>query len=68
MRYYKRFVEGFSKIALPFTSLTKKNIKFEWNVKCEQSFQKLKRRLISAPILALPESGKEFEVYCAASH
>ena len=66
--YYRRFVQGFSKIALPLTSLTKKNTKFEWNEKCEQSFHELNRRLVTAPILVLPESGKEFEVYCDASH
>ena len=65
--YYRRFVQGFSKIALPLTSLTKKNTKFEWNEKCEQSFHELNRRLVTAPILALLESGKEFEIYCDAS-
>ena len=65
--YYRRFVQGFSKIVLPLTHLTKKSTKFEWNDECERSFRELKNRLISAPILALPESGKEFEVYYDAS-
>lgn len=52
--YYQRFVQGFSKLALPLTNLTKKNTKFVWIEGCEQSFQKLKGRLISAPILTLP--------------
>ena len=65
--YYRRFVEGFSKIALPLSSLTKKVAKFEWTNECEQSFQKLKERLVSAPILTLPTPGVEFEVYCYAS-
>ena len=41
--YYRRFVEGFSKIAAPMTELTTKNLKFIWSDKCEDSFQELKR-------------------------
>ena len=37
--YYRRFTEGFSKIALPLTSLTQKRVKFEWSNDCERSFQ-----------------------------
>ena len=40
--YYQRFIEGFSKIANPITSLQKKGKKFNWNLKCEESFKKLK--------------------------
>ncbi|XP_038889375.1 uncharacterized protein LOC120079293 [Benincasa hispida] len=47
--YYKRFVEGFSKIALPLTNLTRKDAKIEWSPECEHSFQVLKHRLMSAP-------------------
>ncbi|KAL8121347.1 hypothetical protein AgCh_018183 [Apium graveolens] len=36
--YYRRFVEGFSSIALPFTHLMRKGIKFEWNDDHEKSF------------------------------
>ena len=36
--YYKRFIEGFSKVAHPVTSLQKKGIKFEWTPRCEESF------------------------------
>nr|GFD25978.1 DNA/RNA polymerases superfamily protein [Tanacetum cinerariifolium] len=53
--YYRRFIEGFSKIAKPITKLTQKKIKFEWGDKQEAAFQLLKQRLCSAPILALPE-------------
>ncbi|XP_038892579.1 uncharacterized protein LOC120081622 [Benincasa hispida] len=52
--YYRRFVKGFSKIALPLTKLTKKGVRFEWSLECEHSFQKLKGRLVSAPVLTLP--------------
>ncbi|KAL5538597.1 hypothetical protein UlMin_045205 [Ulmus minor] len=65
--YYKRFVEGFSSLAAPLTALTKKDKKFEWTHKCERSFQELKQRLTSAPILVLPSEDEEFTVYCDAS-
>ncbi|KAL5553554.1 hypothetical protein UlMin_040955 [Ulmus minor] len=47
--YYRRFVEGFSTLAAPLTALTKKDRKFQWSDKCEQSFQELKGRLTSLP-------------------
>ncbi|KAA0045650.1 DNA/RNA polymerases superfamily protein [Cucumis melo var. makuwa] len=65
--YYRRFIEDFSRLALPLTALTRKNAKFEWSEKCEQSFQELKKRLVTAPILALPITGKDYVIYCDAS-
>ncbi|MCI57947.1 IPP transferase, partial [Trifolium medium] len=41
--YYRRFIEGFSKLAMPLTQLTRKNQSFVWDKKCEESFQELKR-------------------------
>ena len=52
--YYRRFVEGFSRIAAPLTQLTRKNVKFVWKEECEKSFQELKQRLITAPVLTIP--------------
>ena len=52
--YYRRFIEGFSKIALSLTRLTKKWVKFEWSNDCERSFQELKNILVTAPILTIP--------------
>ena len=46
--YYRRFVEGFSKIAAPLTGLTRKGKPFDWTQKCEDNFQELKRKLTSA--------------------
>jgi len=46
--YYRRFIEGFSKIARPMTELLRKDMKFVWSEACERSFQELKRRLTSA--------------------
>nr|KYP59429.1 Retrovirus-related Pol polyprotein from transposon 17.6 [Cajanus cajan] len=66
--YYKRFIEGFYKLALPLTSLTRKGVVFVWDSKCENSFQALKEKLTSAPpILVLPDLSKTFVVYCDAS-
>ncbi|GJX69115.1 putative reverse transcriptase domain-containing protein [Tanacetum coccineum] len=65
--YYRRFIEGFSKIAKPMTKLTQKKVKFEWGDKQEASFQLLKQKLCSAPILALPEGSEDFIAYCDAS-
>nr|GEY43475.1 putative reverse transcriptase domain-containing protein [Tanacetum cinerariifolium] len=64
--YYRRFIEGFLKIAKPMTKLTQKKVKFEWGDKQEGAFQLLKQKLCSAPILALPEGSKDFIVYCDA--
>ncbi|GJV26777.1 putative reverse transcriptase domain-containing protein [Tanacetum coccineum] len=65
--YYRRFIEGFSKIAKPMTKLTQKKVKFEWGDKQEATFQLLKQKLCSAPILALPEGREDFIAYCDAS-
>src|SRR4051795_10147897 len=65
--YCRRFVENFSKIAKPLTELLKKDKKFQWTPKCEESFQELKRRLTSAPVLAPPDTKKNFEIFCDAS-
>ncbi|GJZ43071.1 putative reverse transcriptase domain-containing protein [Tanacetum coccineum] len=66
--YYRRFIEGFSKIAKSMTKLTQKKVKFDWGDKQEAAFQLLKQKLCSAPILALPEGAENFIVYCDASH
>ncbi|GJT97264.1 putative reverse transcriptase domain-containing protein [Tanacetum coccineum] len=66
--YYQRFIEGFSKIAKSMTKLTQKKVKFDWGDKQEASFQLLKEKLCSAPILALPKGAENFIVYCDASH
>ncbi|GJW86082.1 putative reverse transcriptase domain-containing protein [Tanacetum coccineum] len=66
--YYRRFIEGFSKIAKSMTKLTQKGIKFDWGEKEVNAFQLIKQKLCSAPILALPEGNEDFVVYCDASH
>ena len=49
------------------TRLTQKNEKFVWSGQCEESFLQLKKKLVSAPLLALLVSGKEFILYSDAS-
>ncbi|GKV13390.1 hypothetical protein SLEP1_g24400 [Rubroshorea leprosula] len=65
--YYRRFVRNFSRIALPMTHLIRKDKKFEWTLEREKSFLTLKEKLVTAPVLALPNNGKGFTIYSDAS-
>jgi hypothetical protein len=65
--YYRRFIQDFSKIVKPMTKLLEKNKNFEWTEECRASFQELKKRLTSAPVLVLPDLTKKFDIYCDAS-
>jgi hypothetical protein len=60
--YYRIFIEGFSRIAHPITSLQKKDVNFEWTSECEESFQHLKNLLTSAPILKIVDSNEDYVV------
>ena len=66
-RYYRKFVEGFSRIAAPLTKLTRKDVKYDWVDAYQQSFEELKGRLTSAPILDLPNGRYGFMIYSDAS-
>jgi ribonuclease HI len=66
--YYRRFIEGFSKIARPMTSLLAKKVEFKWTPECQESFEMLKQKLTTAPVLVLPDVHKPFSVYCDASY
>ena len=52
--YYRRFVEGFSKIEKPITTLERNSIRYEWTKECDVAFTKLKELLMSALILLAP--------------
>ncbi|WVZ95870.1 hypothetical protein U9M48_041579 [Paspalum notatum var. saurae] len=65
--YYRRFIEGFAKIAGPLFALQKKGARFEWTTACEKSFQELKARLTIAPVLVQPDIFRDFVIYCDAS-
>ena len=62
-RYYMRFVEDFSRLTAPMTRLTRKEVRFDWDDRCEEAFQELKRRLTSAPILIFLGRGQGYTVY-----
>jgi hypothetical protein len=66
--YYRRFIEGFSKIARPMTALLAKKVEFKWTLACQESFETLKKKLTTAPVLILSDVHKPFSVYCDASY
>lgn len=65
--FYRRFVKDFSKIAAPLTSLTGKDVPFQWGPKAQESFDALKLALTTAPVLAVPDFTRPFLVRCDAS-
>ena len=65
--YYRRFIEKFSILARPLHDLTKNNVKLQWTAKENEAFKKLKEKLITEPVLVLPNLMKPFEVNCDAS-
>ena len=65
--YYRRFVEGFSRIANSITELQKKNKKFVWTKKCAEAFQRLKELLTTMPIIKVPDMDVDFFVCTGAS-
>jgi hypothetical protein len=64
---YRRFIESFSKIVKPLTSLLEKEKKFTWSEACQNSFDELRERLTTAPVLAMPDIHKSFDIYGDAS-
>jgi len=66
--YYRRYLEGFSKMVSPLTQLTRKDQPFSWTDKCEECFGEMKRRLTTTPILVILDTSKKFEIYCNASY
>jgi hypothetical protein len=65
--YYRRFVEGFSKISKPLTTLQCKGVRYEWTNKCDTKFIKLKKLLTNAPIIRVSDIEKDFTVCTDAS-
>ncbi|KAL0551253.1 hypothetical protein IC582_010339 [Cucumis melo] len=65
--YYRRFVENFSRIAAPLTQLTRKGAPFVWSKACEDSFQNLKQKLVTALVLTVPDGSGSFVIYSDAS-
>ena len=65
--YYRRFIENFSKIAKPLTSLLEKEKDFKWSDACQNNFEELKKRLTTASVLVMPHIHKNFDIYYDAS-
>jgi len=65
--FFRRHIEGFATIARPLTRLTKKGVKFEWGETPQTAFDTLKKALVRAPILRLPDFSQPFEVHSDAS-
>ena len=65
--YYRRFIEDFSRLTAPMTRLIRKEVKFDWDNRCEEAFQELKMRVTSATILIVPKRGQGYIVYGDAS-
>ena len=59
LNYYRKFIKGFSAIARPLTALTRKDVTFAWGIECKEALKELKRRITTAPILALFDPEKE---------
>jgi hypothetical protein len=66
--YYRCSIEGFSKIAKPMTALLAKKVEFKWTPACQESFETLKNKLTTTPVLILPNVHKPFLVHCDASY
>jgi hypothetical protein len=62
--YYRRFIEGFSKIAKPMTLLLVKGKEFKWTWECQESFNQLRFKLMAALVLVMLDLQKNFDIYC----
>ena len=65
--YFRRFVKGFAKVAVPLTNLTRKALEFKWTSDCEVAFRTLKGCLVNAPVLMVYDPSRRCEVWCDAS-
>ncbi|KAJ9547869.1 hypothetical protein OSB04_020412 [Centaurea solstitialis] len=65
--YYRRFIQDFSKIAVPLTRLTKKSESYIWGSEQQMAFETLRQKLCEAPVLTLPKGVEDMTVYCDAS-
>jgi hypothetical protein len=59
-------LKGSLNISKPKTSLLEKGRVFKWDEKCQESFDQLKERLMSPPVLVMPDLQKGFDIYCDA--
>ena len=65
--YFRKFMLGYATVVAPLTSLTRKDVPFHWTPKCQESFERVKVMLTTAPVLQLPDPTLPYEVICDAS-
>jgi hypothetical protein len=65
--YYRKFIKGYAQITTPMEKLLNKDSNFQWIERCQQSFDTLKKKMVTAPILVFPYWSKEFNVHVDAS-
>jgi hypothetical protein len=58
--YYRNYVQGYSRLAVPLFELIRKDVAFVWNVDCQRAFEALKGALVAAPVLVRPDFKKPF--------
>ena len=66
--YYRRFVESYSQLAKPLYHLTQKGVPYRWTPECQQAFNTLKDKLMSAPVLMYPDFEVPFVLETDPSH
>ena len=67
IRYYRNFIKGYAQTTTPMGKILNKDSKFQWTEECQQSFNTLKKKMITAPILVFPDWSKEFHVHVDSS-
>jgi hypothetical protein len=65
--YFRRFLQGYSKMVNPLTNLTRKDKRWKWTKECQEAFEKVKHAVTHAPVLAPLELGKPFKMVLDAS-
>jgi hypothetical protein len=67
VNYFRKFIEHYSEIAVPLTSLTRKASAWNWTGRCQDAFEKLKQKLVEAPLLRTPDERFPYEIVTDAS-
>ena len=67
LNFYRKFIPGFSTLAAPLNALLKKDTAFQWTEETQQSFDTLKQKLTSSPVLMMPDQTQPFQIECDAS-
>ena len=65
--FYRRFIKDFSKISKPLCTLLQQDTQFNFDESCLEAFQKLKKALVTAPVIVTPDWSRPFELMCDAS-